>query len=306
MTTPFITDYNAKPGAMETLAEGLARVLAPNPSPMTFKGTNTYLLGEKSLAVIDPGPMSDSHLEALLEAIGDRQVSHIMVTHSHLDHSELSKTLAKKTGAPIVAYGNSFAGQSDRMKALDADSLKGGEGIDMEFAPDITVKDGDVIEGEEWTLETVWTPGHLGNHACFAWKEGRGLFSGDHVMTWATSMISPPSGDLTDFMNSLERLLLREEDKVYYPGHGTFSENPKELVTYIRDHRKSREQSIIQELGSELLTPIELTRRIYTDVSESLLPAAERNVLAHLIDLVEQGRVAPEGKLGATGKFRIR
>ena len=199
---PEILKFDPKAGDPETLAIGLRRVLAPNPSPMTFRGTNTYLVGERELAVIDPGPDSDSHLEALLAALTPGQsISHIVVTHAHIDHSPLAAQLAKRTGAKIWAFGDASAGRSPVMQDLASQGLAGGgEGVDAAFQPDQIVGHGDQISGDGWTLDAIHTPGHFGNHLAFGWNDV--CFTGDHVMGWASSLVSPPDGDLTDFMAS--------------------------------------------------------------------------------------------------------
>ncbi|MCB2137247.1 MAG: MBL fold metallo-hydrolase, partial [Rhodobacteraceae bacterium] len=198
-------DSDAEPGRAVTLAPGLRRVLAPNPSPMTFRGTNTYILGEDAVAVIDPGPESEAHLAALLAAIGDAgRISHILVTHAHLDHSPLARRLARLSGAPVLAFGAAEDGRSARMAALAASGhAGGGEGVDTAFRPDCRLSDGDRIEGAGWVLEAIHTPGHFAGHLSFLW--GDRVFSGDHVMGWASSLVSPPDGDMGAYMRSLDR-----------------------------------------------------------------------------------------------------
>jgi len=218
-----LADFNPPIGSAETLAPNLRRVLAPNPSPMTYRGTNTYLLGAEQIAVIDPGPESQAHLDALLSACSDQEITHIVVTHSHVDHSPLAKALSQATGAPVLAYGPSSAGRSDAMLAcLEAGMNSGGEGIDPDFAPDILLKDGEVFSAGDQTLTALHTPGHMGNHLCFAWDNT--LFCGDLVMGWASSLVSPPDGDLTDFMASCVKI--RDLDpQVMHAGHRTNCED---------------------------------------------------------------------------------
>lgn len=291
-------------GTPETLAPGLRLVLAPNPSPMTYLGTNTYLLGTRDVAVIDPGPPDDTHLAAILDALEAHQrVSHIFVTHSHIDHSPLAMVLAQITGARVHAFGGSRAGRAAVMATFD--TLGGGEGVDETFLPDVTLADGDSIAGSDWTLTALHTPGHMGNHLCFHWPEGAALFSGDLVMGWATSMVSPPDGHLTDFMASLDLLAARPADQVYFPGHGAPVFGPAARVAELSAHRRLRERQILDALAAGPLTPAQLTAAIYTDVSPALLPAAERNVLAHLIDLSVRRTVRPEGKLTAKSRFSL-
>ena len=205
-------------GAVEEMGDGIRRIVAPNPSPMTLHGTNTYLLGEREVAVIDPGPDIPSHLAAILAALGPGQrISHIFVTHSHTDHSALAPALAQETGAVTCAYGPWGSGLSETMQSLAADGLEGGEGADRAFIPDVELADGETVATDEWDLTAHWTPGHLGNHMCFA--HGDVVFVGDLVMEWASSMVSPPDGDLTDFMASCRKLRALGA-RVLHSGHG--------------------------------------------------------------------------------------
>ncbi|PTW50158.1 MBL fold metallo-hydrolase [Rhodovulum kholense] len=293
--------FAPEPGRADRLAPGLRRVLAPNPSPMTFRGTNSYILGEGEVAVIDPGPASPSHLAALLAALapGER-VNRIIVTHSHLDHSALSRPLSEATGAPVLAFGDSRAGRRAELAALEG--LGGGEGVDAGFAPDETLADGAIIEGAGWTLTALHTPGHMGNHLCFAWSglapdEGA-LFTGDHVMGWASSMVSPPDGDLGAFMVSLDRLAARPERRLF-PAHGAPVPDGPGRIAALAAHRRARAARILDELSRGPATPAALARAVYTDTPPALLPAATRNVLAHLIDLADHSLATPDGALSA-------
>ena len=284
------------------LGPGLRRVRAPNPSPMTHTGTNSYLVGEGALAVIDPGPDLDDHLAALLEALrpGER-ITHILVTHAHVDHAPLARRLADRTGAPVLAYGGATSGRSARMQALAESGLAGGgEGLDHGFRPDRTLADGDRIEGDGWSLEALWTPGHLGGHLCFAF--GDTLFTGDHVMGWASSLVSPPDGDLTAFMASCRRLA-RRRDRIYLPGHGDPVEDPAERLAWLISHRESRESAILAALSEGPKTISEITTQVYADTPTPLRPAAERNVFAHLLDLT--GRGLAQGEDSAAAVFRL-
>lgn len=295
-------DFDPPPGQPVTLAPGLRRIVAPNPAPMTYRGTNTYLVGTGELAVIDPGPDSPAHLEAILAALAPGQrISHIIVTHSHLDHSPLAAPLATRTGAPVYAFGGPHAGRSAVMQALAAGGLSGGgEGIDLGFAPDITLADGARIEGDGWELEVIHTPGHLGNHIALAW--GETCFTADHVMGWASSLVSPPDGDLTDFMASCRKLRARPW-QVFHPGHGAPVTDPAARLDWLIGHRLARESAILAALDTGPATVRHLAERIYSDTPAALLPAAERNVFAHLIDLTGKSEVAPEGPLAATARF---
>lgn len=296
-------DFDPAIGVAETLEPGLRRIVAPNPSPMTYRGTNTYVLGTRGLAVIDPGPADDSHLEAILSSVGpDQQITHIIVTHTHLDHSPLARPLAQRTGAPVLAFGGPHAGRSAVMAELaQGDTVGGGEGIDTAFRPDIEVPDGTVIDGDGWTLEAIHTPGHIGNHLCLAW--GDACLTADHVMGWATSLVSPPDGDLTDFMASCARLQARDW-RVFYPGHGAPVTDPAARLDWLVNHRLGREASILSHLSHGPATAAQLAAAIYTETPPALQGAATRNVLAHLVDLTGKGRAAPDGKLTAGTTFR--
>ncbi|MEM8536424.1 MAG: MBL fold metallo-hydrolase [Pseudomonadota bacterium] len=294
--------FNPTPGVALKLADDLHLVLAPNPSPMTFLGTNTFLLGTDTLAVIDPGPDHPSHLQAVLAAINSRPVSHILVTHSHLDHSPLARPLADATGAPICAFGDSTAGRSPVMQTLASQGLLGGgEGIDAAFAPDIILNDGEVVSGQWGEVTALHTPGHIGNHMCFA--QPQRAFTGDHVMGWASSLVSPPDGDLTDFMGSCRRLLALDA-AVFYPAHGAPITDPVARLHWLIKHRQQREADILTALAGGAATVSDLTKRIYTDVDPALIPAAERNVLAHLIDLSGRGLTTATPALTATATFQ--
>lgn len=294
-------DFNPVAGLAEVLEPNLRRILAPNPSPMTWRGTNTYIVGEGRVAIIDPGPNSAAHFDAIIAATKGEVVEAILVTHSHNDHSPLARPLSEATGAPVLAYGDSAAGRSEVMTDLVARGMKtGGEGIDTAFAPDQILQDGEVIDGPDWSLTALWTPGHIGNHLCFAW--GDALFTGDHVMGWASSLVSPPDGDLTQFMTSCERLA-RRKDRVYHSGHGAPILQPAERIQWLIKHRQTREAQILAAMFEHPATVPALTRQIYTDIAPALFPAAERNVFAHLIDLAGRGIVSAQSGLSPDAEF---
>lgn len=297
------TDFAPIAGLPLTLAEGLRMVLAPNPSPMTYLGTNTFLLGTRSLCVIDPGPDDDAHLDALLATIGEAAVSHIIVTHNHLDHSPLAKRLSVLTGAKIYAFGDHHTGRSAIMTKLAAQGLAGGgEGIDSLFKPDVTLKDGEKIITSEWSLTAIHTPGHIGNHLSLMW--GDAIFSGDHVMGWASSLVSPPDGDLTDFMASCARLL-GINARILYPAHGAPIRAPNARIEWLINHRLAREAQVLDALSNHPRTVPEITAAIYTDINSALLPAAERNVFAHLVDLHQRTKVSAAPTLSTHAKFSL-
>lgn len=282
-------DHPSPPGVVQHLEPGLRMVLAPNPSPMTHWGTNTYLLGAGEVAVIDPGPADDRHLAALLAALepGER-ITQILVTHAHLDHSPLARPLASATGAEILAFGGATSGRSPRMVALAG--LGGGEGLDHTFQPDRLLRDGDQILGADWALTTLHTPGHLGGHLCFAW--GETLFCGDHVMGWAPSLVSPPDGDMTDYMASLDRIA-QGGWRRGYSAHGAPLPDLPARIAEITAHRRSREAAILAALtdSPDLTT---LQHRVYAELAPALQPAARRNLLAHLVDLAHRKKIVPD------------
>lgn len=297
-------DFDPEIGTPETLEPGLRRIVAPNPSPMTYRGTNTYLLGDREIAVIDPGPDMPAHLEAILAALTPGQrITHIIVTHTHLDHSPLAKPLSARTGAPVWAFGDAEAGRSPVMRDLaQSVLLGGGEGVDHGFEPDHCLADGDILRGDGWELEVLHTPGHIGNHISLAL--GDACLTADHVMGWATSLVSPPDGDLTDFMASCEKLAARQW-RVFYPGHGAPVTEPNARLNWLMSHRRAREASILAQLADGPADAETLARAIYTETPTALLGAATRNVLAHLVDLMGRDRVAPEDGLRANARFAL-
>lgn len=299
---PGLDTYAPIPGRADVLRPGLIRVLAPNPSAMTFLGTNTYLLGEQTLTVIDPGPDHPAHLAALLRVIAGRPVAQIMVTHAHLDHSALAGSLAQATSAPVLAFGNALAGRSAPMAALALrEPLGGGEGVDTGFAPDQTLADGATVMVEGGHLRVIHTPGHFGNHICLRWQDA--IFSGDQVMGWASSLVSPPDGNLTEFIRSCHRLR-SEAAGVLFPAHGAPVNDPAARIDWLLAHRAGREAQILALLAAQPMTIPALTTAIYADTPPHLHPAAARNVFAHLIDLVTRNRVQVEPELRSTALFR--
>ena len=275
------------PTGIPILIEPLVtRVLAPNPSAFTFTGTQTHIVGTRDLAVIDPGPANAAHLGALLAAIDGRPVSAIVVTHHHRDHSPAAVALKAATGAPIMGARAFHLG--DNGPRADA-------AFDTTYAPDRVLAQGDVIAGQGWTLEAIATPGHTSNHLCFALPETKALFSGDHVMGWSTSVVSPPDGDMTAYMASLDKLMGRD-DRVYYPGHGEAVDKPQRLVRGMLGHRKQREGQILRLLEGAAQPITTMVARMYVGLDPRLFPAAERSVLAHLIDLERRGLAVPVGE----------
>lgn len=311
-TDPFNKDPAATYGVAEQVAPLVRRITCRNPSPYTFTGTQTYLVGTRDIAVIDPGPDDRMHLAAVQGALNPGQrITHIAVTHSHRDHSPGAAVLARETGAKIYAFGPHGTGISQTMAALIAQGAQigGGEGGDPAFAPDHVLPDSACIQGDTWALQAVWTPGHLSNHLSFALQGTDAadgvLFTGDMIMGFATTLVSPPDGDMAAFMASLDVLAARHGDRLYLPGHGHPVTDPHAMVAYQRRHRQARLTQILDALSEGPKTADALTRAIYTDVDSALLPAAQRNVLASLIGLSDQGHVTAVGPLSVKAKFAL-
>ena len=278
----------------------LQTILAPNPSPLTGPGTNTFLLGQAGIAVIDPGPDIASHHAAILRA-GAGRITHILVTHAHLDHSAGAAALSAATGAPVLAYGDADAGRSPLMQSL-GETAGGGEGRDTAFRPDRLLRDGDRIEGAGWTLSALHTPGHMGNHLSFLW--GDTLFCGDVILGWSSTLISPPDGDLLDYFRSLDRIEALCPARLL-PAHGDPVEAPLPRIAALRAHRQDRTAQILAALRDGPANAADLARRIY-DVPPALLPAAARNVLAHLIALTQLGVAGAPAKMTSESEFSLR
>jgi glyoxylase-like metal-dependent hydrolase (beta-lactamase superfamily II) len=278
----FDRDFEVTPGEAVQVSPLVRRVLAGNPSPFTFKGTSTFIVGRGQVAVIDPGPEDERHFAALLKAIAGETVTHILVTHSHADHSPLAGRLKQATGARTYGQGAVTPGGEAGLRLDSA--------IDHAFVPDELLADGDAVTGPDWTLEALFTPGHMSNHMCFALKEEQALFSGDHVMAWATSVIAPPDGDMADYFASLRKLLGRDE-QVYHPGHGPSRRDPQPLVRGYLAHRRMREEAIRARVEQGARTVKEIVAAIYADVDPRLHAAAALSTTAHLRHLVAQGKL---------------
>lgn len=259
----------------------VARVLAPNPSHFTYTGTQSYVVGTRDVAIIDPGPADGAHLDALIAAIAGRAVRGILCTHTHRDHSPAAAPLAERTGAPVIGCAP---------LTLDDDGPRADAAFDADYRPDDVLTDGALLTGDGWTLSAVATPGHTSNHLCYALREEQALFTGDHVMGWSTTIVSPPDGDMAEYMRSMQKLLGRD-DAVYYPAHGEAVEAPQRLVRGMMGHRKHREGQILRQLertpeGTGIAA---MVSEMYRGVDSRLHPAAARSVLAHLIDLGDRG-----------------
>ena len=276
----------AESGSVERLGPRVRRLLAPNPSPFTYTGTQTYIVGTGEVAVIDPGPDLPEHVEALVAALAGERVAAILCTHTHRDHSPASRALKAATGGPIVGCAP---------LSLDDSGPRADEAFDSAYRPDQVLTDGARIADDGWTLEAVATPGHTSNHLCLALAEEGALFTGDHVMGWSTTVVAPPDGDMADYMASLDRLLGRD-DRIYYPAHGPAVENPADHVRRLIEHRRMRERQILGQLERGEGRIPAMVAEMYADVDPRLFPAAGRSVLAHLVDLERRHQVRSEGE----------
>jgi glyoxylase-like metal-dependent hydrolase (beta-lactamase superfamily II) len=283
---PFNRDFDVPYGELRRLSPMVSRLLARNPSPFTFRGTGVYFVGDENardVAVIDPGPLIPEHLDALKRAVAGKNVTHILVTHTHSDHSPAAQPLKEWTGAKTYAFGPHGAGRDEGGPKVE-------EGGDWMFVPDLAVRDGDVIAGDGFTFDCIYTPGHTSNHMCYGLREEKALFTGDHVMGWSTTVVAPPDGDMAQYMASLRKLLARD-DRILYPTHGGPVDDPKPFLQAYIDHRLEREAQILDCLRKGVDTIPEIVARLYADVDKRLHVPAARSVLAHLIQLEQEGRV---------------
>lgn len=264
------------------------RLLAGNPTPFTYTGTQTYLVGTTDVAVIDPGPDIEAHVDAIVAAVGDARLKAIVCTHTHRDHSPAAAFLKARTGAPIIGCAP---------LALDDSGPRADASFDRDYAPDDVLADGDTLRGEGWTLQAVATPGHTSNHICLALPEARALFTGDHVMGWSTSVVVPPDGDMAQYLESLERLMHRDEDEIYFAAHGDPIERPQRFVRGLIGHRKQREGQILRLLGRDVGAIPDMVLHMYAGIDPKLHRAAGLSVLAHLIDLERRGIVSHDDAL---------
>jgi glyoxylase-like metal-dependent hydrolase (beta-lactamase superfamily II) len=292
-----LRDFEFVYGTAEHVSPLIRRVVARNASPYTFKGTGTYIVGHGTVAVIDPGPALPEHVDALLHALRGETVSHILITHTHHDHSPAAAALARATGAPTLGFGPHGIGS-----ALDIGGSE--EGADRDFVPDLTIRDGEEVTGPGWCIAAVHTPGHTSNHLCFALAEEKTLFSGDHVMGWSTSVISPPDGNMTDYLKSLEKLLSRE-DAIYRPTHGPAITEPVRHVQSFIAHRRERRDAILHHLAAGETSIPEIVAAVYPGLDPRLRGAAGRSVLAHLLELLNEQRVTCDGPPSLTARYRL-
>lgn len=297
---PFNRTHDIDYGVCEQISPLVRRVTANNPSPFTFKGTGTYIIGTGEIAVIDPGPLDETHLTALLDATMGEKISHILVTHTHNDHCELVPKFKEATGARVYAFG-----AHDERAISGSGSVELDASADHAFKPDVEVKHGDKISGTDWSMECIFTPGHTSNHMSFALQEENALFVGDHVMAWSTSVIAPPDGNMADYMASLN-LLLEHDHETYWPTHGGPITNPKPFVQAFIEHRQSREQSILARLHDGDQTIEDMIPKIYSDIDPKLYPAAALSVFAHMEHLVEQGLVETPGPITPSAAYTLK
>jgi glyoxylase-like metal-dependent hydrolase (beta-lactamase superfamily II) len=296
MSIPFVKDFDFKYGECSVMSPLVKRVIANNPGPFTYTGTGVYIIGDKEVAVIDPGPNTPEHKNALKNALTEKKVTHIFLTHHHLDHSPLAKPLALEHGCNV--YGLNI----DVKKRNSLPSLEAGE--DNTFKPDINIKCGDLFKGDEWTIEAIHTPGHTSNHVCYALKEENLLFSGDHIMGWSTSVVSPYEGHMGDYINSLKKIKERNFSLIF-PTHGTYIDKVDEFIDAYIDHRYYREKQIIEALKTGSGIILDIVKKLYSDLDKRLYPAAAHSVLSHLIHLREKGVVMATADDGLDCRYKI-
>jgi len=304
MASPSFPDRSTwNTGTAQQLEPLVRRVLAPNPSPYTYTGTQTYVVGSgRDVAVIDPGPAGtgvaghadtngQGHVDAILAAVGSARIAAIVCTHTHRDHSPAARPLAELAGAPIIGCAP---------LVLEDDGPRADAAFDPTYRPDRVLADGEILSGDGWTIEAVATPGHTSNHLCLALRESGALFTGDHVMGWSTSVVSPPDGDMAAYMASLQKLYDRRQDRIYYPAHGDPIANPHQFVRGMMGHRRQRERQILRRLDVGDRDIPTMVQHMYKGLDDRLVGAAGRSVLAHLIDLERQGRVVRSGEQWTT------
>ena len=296
MVIPFHYEERVDYGAVRQVSPMIRRVVAANPSAFTYHGTGTYIIGSGSVAVVDPGPELPDHVDAILAATHGERITHILVTHTHIDHSPATRAIKARVEVPSFGYGPHGGGRFESGEQVE-------EGADRDFAPDVEVRDGDVVQGEGWSVECVHTPGHTSNHVCYRLREEGALFSGDHVMGWSTTIVSPPDGDMGDYMRSLERLLTGEDER-FWPTHGPSIPDPRAFVRACLAHRRQRFDEISHCLSKGMERIEEMVPVIYRELPRSMHPAAARQVFAALLYLVEEGRAACVDALGVGARYR--
>jgi len=300
---PFVREFKFEYGRIERLGPMIRRVVANNPNYFTFYGTNTYILGNKEVALIDPGPDMPEHVNAIMDGLEDETITHILVTHTHFDHWPACTSIQAACGAKTYGFIHKNDTLNREQESAEVRILANQERFEITgFIPDISIVHGDVILGNGWSVECVFTPGHASNHMCYQLREEKALFSGDHVMGWSTSVISPPSGNMENYMNSLD-LLLRRDDIHYWPAHGPGIQDTKNYVKSFIAHRKKREQQILDELEKGPNTISGMVSDLYSDVPEHLHPAAQRSMLACVVYLIKRGIITCNGDVSVDAEL---
>ena len=298
MSIPFVREIEFEYGVSKQVSPLIRRVIAPNPGPFTYTGTGVYIIGRGEVAVIDPGPELEAHFDALNQELEGERVSHVLVTHSHADHSPLAHALAERHGAKVYAGGPVIPTQCEvRLEAGD----------DLRFSPDVYIRDGDVFEGPDWRIRAIATPGHTSNHFAYALENEHAVFSGDHIMGWSTTVISPPDGDMGDYLASLQKILDQDFETIW-PTHGPPIRKTRAFIEAYVEHRLQREAQILDAMRAGYLTIPAMVERIYADVDQKLHPAACHSVLAHMLRFLKTGIVAVDGKAppGVSSTYFLR
>ena len=295
---PYVREIDIVYGRCDLVSPLIRRVTANNPGPFTFKGTGTYIVGKGEVAVIDPGPDDPAHLAAILAAVAGETVTHILITHHHSDHSPLAGALKAATGATI--YGCAVAGHEEE----DTGEVKMEAGHDHDFRPDVSLCGGGKVSGPGWSMTAIPTPGHTSNHLCYALAEENALFSGDHIMGWSTTVITPPDGDMTDYLASLDRIRAGKFDTLW-PTHGAPIRDVDAFIAAYIAHRHERANQILRALEAGPGRIRELVPRLYADVDARLHPAAARSMLAAMIHLEREGKIAADGVAGPDSAYRL-
>ena len=299
MSIPFVKDYDFVYEQSEQISPLIRRVVARNPGPFTYTGTNVFIVGHGKVAVLDPGPIMPEHEKALDKALDGETLTHVFVTHHHIDHSPYAHPLAEKYGAKVYGFGAPLNQQDGGDVRLEA-------GDDVSFLPDISIQDGDIFRGPDWTIKALYMPGHASNHMCYSLQEENALFSGDHIMAWSTSIVSPPDGKMGAYFNSLEKTLEQDYD-IIWPTHGPPVSQPRPFIKAYIQHRKNREEQIISTLEKGEKHIREIVSELYANVDKKLHPAACHSVLAHMVHLAEQNKIVFDTKTpGIQSLYRLK